>query len=85
MDSIANEIRIYKANRAREVAYELRLLFRLKDLLEHAEQGVRKARRTRGGKLYQAELLQHFKNCIDGALLGCIRLSEAFPKPFLPP
>jgi hypothetical protein len=67
-----SEIQAYKAKRIREVAYERRLPFRLKELSKRAEQGVQKARSTRGQKVYQEELVQHFKDCIDDALMDTV-------------
>ena len=72
MDNMNEEIQAYKDKRIREVAYEHRLPFQLKELSKRAEQGVREAQRTRGRKVYQEEVLQHFKDCINDALMDAI-------------
>jgi hypothetical protein len=66
------EIQAYKAKRIREVAYEHRLPFQLAELSKRAEQGVQEARHTRGRKVYQEEVLQHFKDYIDDALRAAV-------------
>ena len=72
MDNINEEIQAYKAKRIREVAYEHRLPFQLKELSTRAERGVQDAHRTRGQRVYQEELLQHFKECIDDTLRAAV-------------
>ena len=72
VDNINEEIQTYKAKRIREVAYEHRLPFQLKELSTRAERGVQDAHRTRGQRVYQEELLQHFKECIDDALRAAV-------------
>ena len=61
VDSLAKEIEDYKAARVRSVAYELGLPFRLKELREHAQRGVEKARGTYCAKSGQVEWLPHVK------------------------